>query len=199
MTPPPSPRTAGFRLPPIGEGAYSIGAGSSISPQLASKRRIRSFDQYRYIGGELFDYAGAVLAKLGFVEVVREEPRRGATEHFYRGTGRTIFYADEWVLVPEPIRTAVVGLELAATGKLLSASLGTEVFEKRADRHHSLQEYTVDEQGWADAMKALEVCMCRIIEVKQESAERRLVASDSGIPLAVSLIGFERAPGSAMS
>jgi hypothetical protein len=100
-------------------------------------------------------------------------------------------------LVPEPIRAAVVGLELTATGKLLSASLGTETFEKRADRHHSLQEYTVDEQGWTDAMKALEVCMCRIIEIKQESAERRLEANDPGIPLAVSLIGFERAPAAA--
>jgi len=132
------------------------------------------------------------LAKLDFVEIVREEARRGATEHFYRGTGRTIFYADEWVLVPEPIRAAVVGLELAATGRLLSASLGNETFERRPDRHHSLQEYTVDEQGWTDAMKALEVCMCRILEVKQESAERRLQTRDTGIPLAVSLIGFER-------
>lgn len=132
------------------------------------------------------------LAKLNFVEIVREEARRGATEHFYRGTGRTIFHADEWVLVPEPIRAAVVGIELAATGRLLSASLGDETFERRADRHHSLQEYMVDEQGWADAMKALEVCMCRIIEVKQESAERRLATGSAGVPLAVSLIGFER-------
>ena len=142
----------------------------------------------------LVSYHVKELAKLGFVEIVREEPRRGATEHFYRGTGGTIFYADEWVLVPEPIRAAVVGLELAETGKLLSGSLGSEVFEKRADRHHSLQEYMVDEQGWADAMKALEVCMRRIIEIRQESAERRLAAGDPGIPLAVSLIGFERAP-----
>ena len=112
--------------------------------------------------------------------------------HLYRGTGRMIFYADEWVLVPEPIRAAVVGLELAATGKLLSASLITEVFEKRADRHHSLQEYMVDEQGWTDAMKALEICMCRMIEIREESAERRLSVGDPGVPLAVSLIGFER-------
>lgn len=145
----------------------------------------------------LVSYHCKELAKLDFVEIVREVKRRGATEHFYRGTGRTIFYADEWVLVPEPIRAAVVGLELAATGRLLSASLSTEVFEKRADRHHSLQEYMVDEQGWADAMKALEVCMCRIIEIRQESAERRLTTDDPGIPLGVSLIGFERAPATA--
>jgi DNA-binding transcriptional ArsR family regulator len=65
----------------------------------------------------LVSYHVKELAKLGFVEVVREEPRRGATEHFYRGTGRTIFYADESVLVPEPIRAAVVGLELTRSSK----------------------------------------------------------------------------------
>jgi len=98
----------------------------------------------------LVSYHVKALAKLDFVEVVREVKRRGATEHFYRG-------------------------------KLLSASLSSEVFERRADRHHSLQEYMVDEQGWADAMKALEVCMCRIIEIRQESAERRHISNDPGI------------------
>lgn len=162
-----------------------------LNKQAASPKEIaREIDE----DVSLVSYHVKELAKLGFVEVIREARRRGATEHFYRGTGRTIFYADEWVLVPEPIRAAVVGLELAATGKLLSASLSTEVFEKRADRHHSLQEYTVDEQGWAEAMKALETCMCRMIEIRQESAERRLATDAPGIPLAVSLIGFERAP-----
>jgi DNA-binding transcriptional regulator GbsR (MarR family) len=140
----------------------------------------------------LMSYHVRELEKLDFVEIVREEKRRGAVEHFFRGTGRAIFYAEEWVLVPEPIRAAVVGMELRITGKLLSESLSSETFEKRPDRHHSLQQALVDEQGWADAMSALETCMGRIIEVEQESAERRLKTHEKGIPLAVSLIGFER-------
>jgi len=133
------------------------------------------------------------LEKVGFVELVREEKRRGAIEHFYRGTGRAIFHADEWVLIPEPIRAAIVGMELTVTGELLSASLGTETFERRADRHHSLHQEVVDEKGWKEAMKVLEIAMEGILKVKQRSAERRLKSGEAGIPLAVSLLGFERA------
>lgn len=133
------------------------------------------------------------LEKIGFVERVKSVPRRGAVEHYFKGTGRMIFKADEWVLIPEPIRAGVVGQELRITGDLLSESLVSETFERRADRHHSLQEPLVDEQGWTDAMKALETCMCRVAEVQAESAERRLQTEETGIPLAVSLIGFERA------
>lgn len=132
------------------------------------------------------------LESVGFVECVREVKRRGAVEHFYRGTGRAIFDADEWVLVPEPIRAAVVGVELRLTGELLSESLGTETFEKRADRHHSLHELVVDEEGWAEAMDVLRAAMEGISEVKVRSAERRLRSAEPGIPLAVSLLGFER-------
>lgn len=134
------------------------------------------------------------LEKIGFVERVKSEPRRGAMEHYFKGTGRMIFDADEWVQVPPPIRAGVVGQELRMTGDLLSRSLTTETFERRADRHHSLQEVMVDQQGWDDAMAALEACMCRIFEVGRESSERRLKTDERGIPLAASLIGFERAP-----
>jgi len=159
-----------------------------------NQREASSKEVAREIGANESSMAYHVkeLEKIGFVERVRTKQRRGAYEHFYRGTGRRIFSAEEWVLVPEPIRAAVVGQELRITGDLLSESLATETFERRADRHHSLQEALVDEQGWIDAMEALDACMCRIMEVRRESDERRL-ASDSGgaIRLAVSLLGFE--------
>ncbi|HET7574060.1 MAG TPA: winged helix-turn-helix domain-containing protein [Solirubrobacterales bacterium] len=132
------------------------------------------------------------LEKAGMVELVREEPRRGSTEHFYRGTGQAIFSEDEWVQLPEPIRAAVVGVELKLTGRLLSESLASGAFEKRASRHHSLHESLVDEKGWNDAMAVLTEAMERIIEIETESAERRLKSGEAGIPLAVSLLGFER-------
>jgi DNA-binding transcriptional ArsR family regulator len=140
-------------------------------------------------------YHVRMLAEAGFVELVREEARRGATEHFYKGTHRAIFWDDEWVLVPEPIRAAIVGMELKVTGEILGRSLGSGTFEKRSDRHHSLHEAMVDEQGWQDGMSALKDCMNRIIEIEGEVAERQLTGESAArIPLAVSLLGFERAP-----
>jgi hypothetical protein len=52
----------------------------------------------------------------------------------------------------------------------------------------------VDEQGWADSMEALAVALKRLIEIEAESTERLLASKESGIPLAVSMIGFEKAP-----
>lgn len=135
-----------------------------------------------------------VLDEAGFIELVREEPRRGATEHFYKGTQRAVFFEEEWASVPQPVRAAIVGMELKATGKLLSESLGSGVFENRPNRHHSLHESVVDEQGWDEAMQVLEDAMNRVTEIEAESAERRLESHERGIPLAVSMIGFERAP-----
>lgn len=165
---------------------------------VANQRMVSPKEMTLRVGGDCtvstMAYHFRVLEELGFIELVRTEPRRGATEHFYRGTGQAIFSEDEWVQVPEPIRAAAVGLELKVTGKALSRSLGTGTFEKRASRHHSFHQALVDEEGWGEAMAVLEEAMLKVIEVERASAERRLESSERGIPLAVSLLGFERAP-----
>ena len=141
-------------------------------------------------------YHVKILVEGGFVELVREEPRRGAREHFYRGTRRAIFVDEDWVLVPEPIRAAIVGMELKVTGKLIGESLATGVFERRSNRHHSLHEAVVDEKGWEEAMDLLEETMRAIAAIEQRSAERRYSAGGSGgaeVPLVISMIGFEKA------
>jgi DNA-binding transcriptional ArsR family regulator len=147
-------------------------------------------------GVSQMSYHIGILEKGGFVELVSEERRRGATEHYYRGTKRAIFYDHEWVLVPEPIRSAIVGMELKETGRLLSASLGSGTFEKRGNRHHSLHTMLVDKQGWNDAMVALRDAMDRLSDIQTEVTNRAASGESTGssIPLAVSLIGFERAP-----
>lgn len=141
------------------------------------------------------------LSESGFVELVREEPRRGATEHYYRGNRRAIFNDEEWVLVPDPIKGAIVGMELRVTGKLISESLGSGTFERRPDRHHSLHEAVVDEQGWTEAMKLLQDTMEKLKEIEGQAAERRHLGNtaDEAVPLVVSIVGFERAADSVES
>lgn len=141
-------------------------------------------------------YHVKILRENGFVELVREEPRRGATAHFFRGTRRAILVDEEWVLVPEPIRAAIVGMQLRATGKLIGDSLASGTFERRSNRHHSLHEAVVDEEGWNEAMELLESTMEGIAEIERRSAERRHSDGDAaapGVPLVISMIGFERA------
>jgi predicted ArsR family transcriptional regulator len=131
------------------------------------------------------------LEKVGWVELVRTEPRRGATAHFYRATKKAIFQDDEWAAVPPQLRASIVAMELQATGKLLSESLTSGTFEERGNRHHSMYEVGVDQEGWDESMAILEGAMASLLEAAAKSNER---GADERIPMAISMIGFERAP-----
>lgn len=133
------------------------------------------------------------LHKAGYIELVKTVPRRGATEHFYRAIKRAVFSDAEWAQVPEQVRAGIVGKQMEATGALLSEALESGSFERRDNRHHSLHEGVVDEQGWDETMTLLEETMERLNEIQAVSAERRLDNKEPGVPIAVSLIGFETA------
>jgi DNA-binding transcriptional ArsR family regulator len=131
------------------------------------------------------------LRKGGFVKLVRTEPRRGSMEHFFKGTKQAAFTEEEWSEVPEPMRAAIVGMELRVTGKLLECSMRSGAFERRPSRHHSLQQALVDEDGWRASMKILDDAMWKIDEICKSSEARLQETGEPSIGLAVSIIGFE--------
>lgn len=137
------------------------------------------------------------LRKAGYVELVamvNGSGRRGGTEHRYIGIKEARFSDEEWDRVPFQMRGQIVAMELAATGQLIAESMESGNFERRSNRHHSLFESVVDEQGWTDAMATLAEAMHRIKEIEGESAERLHAAGDGAdtVPMAVSMLGFER-------
>lgn len=133
------------------------------------------------------------LHKIGYIELVKTVPRRGATEHFYRAIKRPIFSDEEWAQFPEQARVGIVHEQLKVAGELLSEALSSGSFERRENRHNTLFETTVDEQGWEEAMEVLKETMEKIDEIQAVSTERRLGSDEPGIPMAVALIGFEMA------
>jgi DNA-binding transcriptional ArsR family regulator len=142
----------------------------------------------------LMSYHVKELRKKGFVELVDTAQRRGAVEHYYKASKRAMFSDAEWPKVPANMRGSIVGEQIERTGTLLGAALDCGSFEERPNRHHSLCESLVDQQGWDDSMGVLEDALKRLIEIETESNERRLVSDEEGIPLAVSMVGFEKAP-----
>jgi hypothetical protein len=139
-------------------------------------------------------YHVRMLEETGYVELVKTVPRRGAEEHFYRAIKAAVFTAEEWVLVPVPIRSRIVGMQAKQTGKLLSRSIQTGAFERRPNRHHSLNEFRLDEPGWNEIMELLDETMERAGEIAAQSEDRFLAAEEPGvrIPMFLSLIGAER-------
>jgi DNA-binding transcriptional ArsR family regulator len=132
------------------------------------------------------------LAKVGWVDLVRTEQRRGATEHHYRAVKQAVFSDEDWAQVPMQVRSKIVGMEIRETMKLVGASVESGTFEQRGNRHHSLHEFVVDEQGWDAVMGLLEETMNALAELRVESDERRAGEAAQAIPIAVSLLGFEK-------
>jgi DNA-binding transcriptional ArsR family regulator len=136
------------------------------------------------------------LAADGCLEVVERRPRRGATQHVYRGLARGFFDDEAWAkLTPSErrqiSRAVYQGLAARAEGAILAGT-----FDSRPDRHLAWNMMDVDEQGWTELMTTLRNCFEDMERIRTE-AKRRLEASgDEAIPVTVGTLGFEssRAP-----
>lgn len=86
------------------------------------------------------------LVKMGYIELVRTEPRRGAVEHFYRAVMRPIWSDAEWgaLSLVERQRFSTWTMQLINGDVAVALSAGT--FNARTDTHTSRTPMYVDEQ-----------------------------------------------------
>ena len=134
------------------------------------------------------------LDKFGCIELVSTKPRRGATEHFYRAIRRPHFRDDEWLAIPPSIRERMNSMQLVETSKDISRAMSEGSFERRTDRHCSYTLGRVDEKGWKEAMDLATETLERFYDILAGSNQRLVESGEEGIPMALSMIGFETAP-----
>lgn len=135
-----------------------------------------------------------VLKRCECIELVTTAQRRGATEHYYRGTTRS-FYNDEiWGQLSAAAKDgiSVVGLKMILDAA--QAAVVAETFDSRPDRHLSRTPVVVDDRGWGEVAEVLSTALDRVIEIQAESAERLANEGAAGIPATVAILGFESAP-----
>lgn len=136
------------------------------------------------------------LNKLGCVELVDRVPRRGATEHFYRGVTRSFLNDDNWArLDPDPKGgISIAGLKVINKHAKVAIEAGT--FDSRDDRHLSCSPMTLDKQGWSEMTALLEETLERIAGINANAANRLAdkVGPDEVIRATVALLGFESPP-----
>ena len=133
------------------------------------------------------------LAKFGCIELVKTEPRRGATEHFYRATKRPDLREEEWLLIPKSLRNQLLQTSLEGMGAAIGASISADKFEGREDRHFTYVPADVDEQGWKEAMELMDESLERFYSIVASSRERMAESGESSFPMAFTMLGFERA------
>ena len=130
------------------------------------------------------------LVRLGAIELVRTEPRRGAVEHFYRAVAPAWFSDEDWARLPASARDAIGAQNLRSVlDDLSGAAPGRAFAHPRAYLARLLLE--LDEEGMEE-MSALLTETVRRVEEIEASARGR---GGSGRPTELVLLHFERAPG----
>lgn len=132
------------------------------------------------------------LVELGCAEIVNEEPRRGATEHFYRGVTRSFLNDENWAKLSPEARKGVSIAGLRMQSDAVNESLDAGLFDSRADRHLSCTPVNLDEDGWREMTDLLAGTLEEVIEIQARSVDRQVAASDEKTMRAtVSILSFE--------
>jgi len=117
------------------------------------------------------------LHALGFLELVKRTPRRGAIEHHYRAKARPVVTDEGWAETPSIVKRAMVGASLQQLTGYVNAAASTGGFD-RADAHLSRRAVELDEQGWSELAGELEGLMAKLEQIESASAARVAQAGD---------------------
>jgi len=155
-----------------------------------------TFDK-RATGLSYVSYHFRQLEEAGCIEVVELIPRRGATEHVYRGCCRVFFSDEEFEQLPLEKRAALSrssfqGLVARTDGAIRSGS-----FDKRPDRHMTWRAMDLDPEGWEEIKRIYGDAYVKAEEAR-EAATLRLADPDNEdrerFPVTVAMLAFESPP-----
>jgi DNA-binding transcriptional ArsR family regulator len=150
----------------------------------------------RELGEELgvVNYHARKLEKLGMVEIVRERPVRGSTEHFYKATTRPWWTTEEWARVDPKLKSLTTAHVIDRLIEDVAAALNAGTFDARDERHLSRTPILLDERGWNAASEILDTALDAIINEEAAATARRAKSGETGISTVVGMLAFEVPP-----
>ena len=113
-----------------------------------------------------------VLRDLGYVEVSRTRPRRGAFEHYDRATGATFLDDEHWGLLPAPARRRVAA-QLFRQVFRDAAAAGQRGGFDAPSAHIARMVLDLDVRGWRDLSRAVLTLLKRAEAIQERSDARR--------------------------
>jgi DNA-binding transcriptional ArsR family regulator len=135
------------------------------------------------------------LKENGSIELVTEEKRRGATEHFYRAVIAPFHDEASWAKLPRSTREAISGVTFQGLVAEATCALDEGTFDARTDRHLSRVCMQTDERGCREALECQNALLERMERIKAESAERLKAKEERGMTFLSGIIGVELPPG----
>lgn len=166
--------------------------------EVVNERAVSPVQFFREFGGESLPkvaYHFRVLEKYDCIECVREVQRRGATEHFFRGTRRALFGDADWKRLPKSVQGGVTATMLQGFISKAAEAIETGTYDAREDSHLSWISMMLDEKGWEKMMALLAATLEEAQEIQVEAGERMAENGEVGFPVTFAAAGFE-SPGS---
>jgi predicted ArsR family transcriptional regulator len=133
------------------------------------------------------------LLKLGCIELVRSEPRRGAMEHFYRATVPHFFDDETWAALPTKNRREIaMGIMRLIAGDVDEA-VQADVLDT-IDNHLSRSMLYLDRQGWKESKETLDEALEQLYKIRERATMRMAQSGESSIRVSASIMQFELPP-----
>ncbi|HMJ03022.1 MAG TPA: winged helix-turn-helix domain-containing protein, partial [Conexibacter sp.] len=111
------------------------------------------------------------LHALGFLELVKRTPRRGAIEHHYRAKARPRVSDDVWAETPGIVKRAMVGATLQQITGYVNAAAAGGGFD-RSESHLSRTLLMLDEEGWEQLAREMVRWVDVVERIEAETQER---------------------------
>ncbi len=136
-------------------------------------------------------YHFRVLQNAGCIEIVHEDGRGRAVEHFYRATKKALFDDKAWERLPETIRNKLSARTIGALLEAIAEGMREETFDSRTDRHAAWEKAHVDEQGWKEMSAIQREAVEKLMRVAKESRRRLIRSGDLGLMGTWGVLFFE--------
>jgi DNA-binding transcriptional ArsR family regulator len=143
----------------------------------------------------LVAYHMGILLKAGGVELVRTEPRRGSTEHYYRAIMRPFFGDREWARLPAETRRAVLETEIKRVVRdVRAAAAGSGLDHPKV--HVSWTPLELDREGMDEVASLLVGVLDELVQIQARATGRKAERGDKRKPESfsteVAMLHFER-------
>lgn len=155
---------------------------------------IRITRQIENVSLNLLSHHIKVLRELGCIELVETVKKRGATEHIYRATKRTMFTAEEWEMVEPSRRPPLTANILRAISEDCGRAFLENKFDEASDNHLSRSPLELDQEGWTEVVDTLGRALDEILEANAKSAERARESGEELKPSRVMIMQFPIGP-----
>lgn len=143
------------------------------------------------------DYDVGELEKMGLVEPVGTEMRRGQKTIIYRSVMRPILDNVEWGELSQEDRERLVLWTYQLLFRDAAVAWRARTLQARVVSHNTRSPLRVDEQGWIRLNEILDNTLEAVHEVEVESIDRTREAGDESklINVRVAMLSFEMPPG----